>query len=171
MSAAALVLAWLTLPVAAQAYPDTLASLAESSVCTASVTIQLASPAIAVPSSPLAPVSYIVNASMTCTGVGTTQVSITASGWTAVAPTCAQIVSANGSGSAFVGSSTYPVNLGFAGPTAAPQFVAYTPAPLVGPTALALTGPLMLSAASLQACLQPSGTTSLQYTGVLALTS
>lgn len=163
--AAALALACLALPSAAQASPYV--AVAESSVCQVTMTIQLTSPATAVPSSPMATVAYNISGSGPCTGVNAPAFSFFAQGWTTVAPTCAEISSANAFGTVTF-SGTYSVMLAFAGPTAATTLQAFSTTPLIG--GITVVGPFVLSTASLQACLQAGGTTSLQYVGAVVVT-
>jgi hypothetical protein len=162
---AAVALLWALAPSPARAGADTVvASVAESSVCTLALTVQLGSPASLLPPAPTAAVPIGTSGSGTCYGTQTLPLSVQSiSGGTVVAPSCVQLTGAL-SGSMVIGATSYPVAITIAGATAAPLLV-IRPTTLPGPVGV---GALTVSPASLTACLQ-GGTATLQYSGVLVI--
>jgi hypothetical protein len=163
---AALALVWAAAPSPAQASTDGIAAgLANSSVCLVSVSVTFATAATVLPGTVPPPDSTIsVTATGTCYGTSTTSLSFHGTGSTLGAPSCLYLVSLQGGASVTLGTAPYQVTFHIAGPTAAPLMV--IPATL---GSIAGVGELAISPASLQACAQPGGTPSLQYTGVLAI--
>jgi hypothetical protein len=164
---ASMMLALLLAAAPAPASAGSQAAVAESAVCTLTVSLVFAVPVSALPAGATGTPEFTVNGVGTCIGVTTTTVSIGGRGWTAVPPTCAQIVSAAGTATATVGSVTYPVAFTVTGPTAAPQLV-MSSLPQVYPLGINAAAQLLIAPASLQACLG-GGTTTLQYTGVVLI--
>jgi hypothetical protein len=158
---------WGAAPVHAQAPASTptLAAVLDSSACTfSSVSIVTGTPVQAVPSASGA-VTLSVAGAGSCEGASGTQSFSVAGNAPTVGPSsCASLASAGGSGLLSIGGHTYSVSLYIGGPTASPEFaMVVTDASTIG-SGLAQ---LSITPASLQACLQPGGTTSLNYTGTV----
>lgn len=143
--------------------------LTGSSVCEfSSASVTLGVPAQAAPNTGVAVsgTTLDVSGAGTCTGLnGPVAFSLVGHGQTIGSPICASIT-AMGAGTVTLGSS-YPIAFALAGPAAAELIGMAPTSPLqAGGAAAAL---LSITPASLQACLQPGGTTSLQYTGAAVI--
>jgi hypothetical protein len=164
-AAAALTLLWTSAPLHAQAGVDLSGSPTASAICQVSVTVQMTSYAVSmtVPGSLAGDQPYTIGGSGNCSGLlpGPFQLQ-SGSGTTQVPPTCAEFLSLNGGAIAWVGPTNFAFSFDLAGPTTEGQMVMTA---LVG-TGGAGTAVLSMTTASLQACSQPGGTTTLQYTGV-----
>ncbi len=89
---------------------------------------------------------------------------ITANGRTQVAPTCADFVIVANAGLVTIGTQQFPTTFSIVGPSADTQWVMEM-TPLFLGSAGAGAAQLSLDPASLQACLQPGGTSILTFTG------
>jgi hypothetical protein len=169
--AAALAVAWAAAPGEAQAAsPSILATPLDSAVCLfSSMTLTTNLAVHAAPGvSDLGGTPVYLDASGTCTSaLGSSALTIHASGTTLGPATCGAISSANVLGNITVGTTVYSALIAFSGPTAGTALL-ITPA---NPSVQLGVGAGLLSVTvpSLQACLQPSGTTTLQYTGAAVI--
>jgi hypothetical protein len=164
-SAALLAMLCAGAPAGAHADVAQITGLTQSSVCQFTLlSLTLGIPAQAAPNTSvgLAGTTLTISGSGTCTGAGgAIPFGLTGSGNTLGSPTCASI-SGLGTGSITVGN-TYPIAYTVSGPAAGAQLVMLPSQALQGGGAG--VAQLSITPASLQACLQPGGTTSLQYTG------
>jgi hypothetical protein len=164
-AAAALALLGTAAPLHAHARVDLTNSPTQSTVCQVSITIQMTSVAVGVtvpPSLGTTGATYTMTGSGTCSGLapGPFQLSGGA-GSTQAPPTCADFVSTDGGAIVVVGQASFTVAFYLAGTTAEGQML-MTASGIGG----AGTAVLTMTTASLLACSQPGGTTTLQYTGV-----
>jgi hypothetical protein len=165
-SVAALAVLWAVLPSPARASdPSLVTGVAESTVCQVSLSLVFNAPVSLLSASPPpAENIYNLSGSGTCYGTSTSVLALRGTGATAGMPSCAAMVSAFGTGTMNIGAAAYAVTFDLVGPTAAPHLV--IPYTLFGVSGNA---ELLITAASLQACAQAGGTTSLQYTGALVV--
>jgi hypothetical protein len=164
-----LVLAWAIVPMPASASGQ--AAVAESSLCTVDLTVHFNSPVGAAQSTATGtPVGYQMSGYGSCDGASlNVSLGVNGVGQAAVPPSCVQWIG-TAPGSVVVGPDTYPVTFAVAGATAAPELVILAGSlPQFLPLGVSGIGQLAITTASLQACLQPGGTTTLQYTGVVLL--
>jgi hypothetical protein len=153
-------------PTAAHADSWQISAVADSGVCQLTLlSVTLAAPAQAMPNASLAltGTTLTIDGSGTCTGAaGTLPFRVLGSGNTVGAPTCATISSV-GAGSFTLGA-TIPIVYALTGPAAGAQLLIIPSSALQGGAGVAQ---LSITPASLQACLQPGGTTTIQYTGAV----
>jgi hypothetical protein len=162
-AAATLALLWVAAPRHSEAAPFTFP--ADSSACQLStLIIQPMVPVGMVASTSLAPTSYNASGYGTCTGAGwSSSFTLSGGGTTIGAPTCTDFVSLNGGGLMTVGGTSENVSWIITGPTAAAQAVFETTSSLT--TGGSGVVELSLTPASLLACMQPGGASSLEYSG------
>ena len=155
-------------PATAFADPTVHAGVTDSSVCSVNVSLQFTVPVTSMPS--LAEPGVTVNASGTCNGVvPNVPLFLQAGGWTPVAPTCTLLTPGAAGGTLTLGATPYGINTAVGGSTAMPE-MAVGPATIgVSGVSVSGTASLTITPESLQQCLQPGGTTLLQYTGILTL--
>ncbi|HXA27543.1 MAG TPA: hypothetical protein VN193_02245 [Candidatus Angelobacter sp.] len=167
--AALLATACAAVPVTAHADLTIINGLTGSSVCQfSSASVTLGSPVQAAPNTGVAVsgTTLDISGAGTCTGLnGPVAFSLIGHGQTIGSPICASIT-AIGAGTVTLGSS-YPIAFALAGPAAAELIGMLPSSPLQGGGAAAAL--LSITPASLQACLQPGGTTSIQYTGAVVI--
>lgn len=155
----------------AAAAVDVSSTVFDSAICQISLTITTTAPvAMSPPAALTAGTGYsITGSSGTCTmlGGGTQPFAMQGSGTTVGAATCANFVIVGGGATVTIGSAQYPTTVYFAGPTTASQWImVITP---IGPgQGGAGVAQLTLATASLQSCMQPGGTTSLNFSGPAA---
>jgi len=166
-AAAVLALTWAFAPQTTHADIGAYIAGLDTSVCQLSgLTIQAASPLSgALPTSTAGQDTYNISATGTCSGLAAGPFSFTGSGVISGTPTCSGFLSSGGA-QMQVGSFFYPtVQFTLTGVTAGSQMtiVNSTSGVDVGAAQLSLT------TASLNACMQPGGTTTLQYSGVVTM--
>jgi hypothetical protein len=132
----------------------------------ASLTLSLPVAAQPAPSVYVNGPTFSISGQGTCTGAGGPQTFYLNGSGTLTALSCTVITSSNGGGQLQVVGATgglFTVGILIEGPTAGPQItLVVDDGSLTGQVGVAQ---LSINAASLQACLQPGGTTSLNYTG------
>ena len=171
-AAALLSLACAASPLPAHASGDITVSLLQGMVCQISLTFSFGSPVgTSVPAAPTMPVGdQIVASGGSCLAAGlgmsgNQPFAMSGGGQTEVAPTCADLVVLGNGGLVTIGSQQFSSLFSMVGPSAESQWV-LAMTPLIPGSAGAGTAQLSLDPASLQACLQPGGTSTLTFTGV-----
>jgi hypothetical protein len=164
---AAALAAAVPLRVHADTVPTIWGALDSISACQlARLSLSLPVPAQPTPTVSASGPTFSLSGQGTCTGTGGAQTFYLNGSGTLSALSCTVIASSNGGGQLQVVGATgglFTVGILIEGPTAGPQIaLVVDDGSLTGEIGIAQ---LSIDAASLEACLQPGGTTSLSYTG------